>query len=348
LSKPSHGRSSLQDLLRIVDEAADLGFTEIKLTGGEPLLSRHAFEVADRAKRRGLWVNLLTNATLVTPERAARLAEVIDSVSISLDSDQADVHDAVRGRGTYRRILEAVKSLKQCGVTVLHVNCVVTPVNLGSTAKFLDFAWNILGANKVTVGEAIPAVGDSEKSTEKYLLSSNERQQLTQIIREFDEGRLSSGACVQARTDMWRRHCGAGNGEISVDPNGDVYPCQTMHLPEFFCGNAFESGLKAVLQSEVLGKMKTLVVDNLPECRKCAVRYICAGACRCEAYLREGDLSARPREMCPVLFERCVDALWNAAAIPVERSAEALERYRTEQCGLEHGDIVRAVANSSQ
>ena len=37
-----------------------------------------------------------------------------------------------------------------------------------------------------------------------------------------------------------RYHCGAGFGELSIAPNGDLYPCQNLMEDEFKLGNILE------------------------------------------------------------------------------------------------------------
>jgi radical SAM protein with 4Fe4S-binding SPASM domain len=325
----TEGRSD--NFLRVVDEAAQLGFREIKLTGGEALLNKDALKIAERAKSRGMWVNLLTNGVLVTEEMAQQIAPVVNSVSISLDSDKAEEHDAVRGKGTHAKVLEAIQRLKSAGVKSIHLNSVVTPVNLDSVGSFLDFAWNEIKANDVTIaGSAINVDDPSGRwGAAEYVLTSDEYRQVYEQSRQFYQIQGRSEKKIIPRASLRRSHCGVGNGIVSVDPNGDVYPCQTLHLPEFLCGNAFKSGLQNVLEnSGVIKKMKRAAVDILPECSVCPVRYVCSGGCRSEAYTREGDFLARNKAMCPTYFETAMDRLWESANIPIQDSGKAVEHYQ--------------------
>ena len=323
-----------EDLLRVVDEAAELGFGEVKLTGGEALINRDALKIAACAKSHGLRVNLLTNGLLVTDEMAEKIAQVVDSVSVSLDSDKPEEHDAVRGEGTHAKVIEAIHRLKKAGIKALHLNSVVTPVNLNSVGSFLDYAWNELKADEVTyAGSAIDVDDPTGRwGASEYVLTEEQYRQSYEQSKKFYQiqGRTRgrSRPPLVPRSSLRRRQCGVGNGIISIDPNGDVYPCQTLHLPEFRCGNVFKSGLRQVLEeSGMLKKMKRAVVDILPECNVCPVRYVCSGGCRAEAYTREGDFLARNRAMCPTYFEMAVDRLWESANIPVEESRQAAEQF---------------------
>ncbi len=76
--------------------------------------------------------------------------------------------------------------------------------------------------------------------------------------------------------------CHAGRSNISVDDNGDVYPCHLFHYDKFKMGNIFTDSIPDIMQGE---KNKIFVkemhVDHNNEfCRSCAVRYLCGGGCK--------------------------------------------------------------------
>lgn len=334
---PTATEPNTAKLLEVIDEAAGLGFKTVKLTGGEALLNKDALLIARHAKKRGLSVNLLTNATTITESMVKEIAEVVDSVSISLDSDKAEEHDAVRGQGTHAQVLRSINMLKEAHVKHLHLNAVITPVNLHSVTSFLDYAWNKLKADQVTIAPTGLVVDDPNNRWRagEYQLSGDEYLLVSRQEREFHQRRnekLSSRPkMLISNVQMFRRHCGVGNGLLSIEANGDIYPCQTLHKPEFLTGNAFsEKGLTNLLEnsSPVLEKVRSATVDRLPECKTCPVRYICAGGCRSEAYSREGNFFARDRAMCPTHFENSVNSMWEAATIPVNEESEALVEYR--------------------
>lgn len=209
----------------------------------------------------------------------------------------------------------------------MHLNAVITPINKDYVEEFLEFAWDELKANNVTIaGEAI-AVDDPFKKfgADKFKLTGDEYMQVSSQEQAFYQKRKSRHQNQPVhRASLRRTQCGVGNGILSVDANGDVYPCQTMHAKEHLCGNVFKDSLKSVIiNSQTLQKMKGLVVDNLPECSKYPVRYICAGGCRQEAYSREGNLLARNKDMCHTFYNNAVNRLWDAAALPVEQAFQA-------------------------
>lgn len=323
--------ASTEDFLKLIDEAANLGFKMVKLTGGEALLNKDALVIAERAKSHGIGVNLLTNATLITKEIAERIAKSVDSVSVSLDSAHAHEHDAVRGKGTHAKVVEAIQVLKDAGVKWIHLNSVATPVNMNTVGEFLDYAWNTLNAKQVTIASAGMNVEDPtcRWGAEQYMINTEQARVIYEQERDFYQiKRESEGTPPVPHWALRKTHCGVGNGLISVESNGDVYPCQTMHQSQFLCGNVFRDGLDNILEnSGILKKMKNLQVDVLPECNVCPMRYLCAGGCRKEAHSHEGDVTARNRLMCPIYFDQALDQLWDAATLPVQKMHEVSEAY---------------------
>ncbi len=87
-----------------------------------------------------------------------------------------------------------------------------------------------------------------------------------------------------------RKRCAMACEEVSVAPNGELYPCHMLHYPELSAGNIITGGeIKNLYDSDVMIKMRSINVDNIPKCKKCIVRNFCAGACRARLdYNKEG------------------------------------------------------------
>lgn len=121
------------EILRILDTIAedfDASRIFVSVTGGEPLLRHDLFEVVARMTRLGMTSCIVTNGTLLSSDAAARLLEAgMRVASISVDGDEAR-HEAVRGRGTYRRTLEALTRAREAGFDDVEAITCVRPENL--------------------------------------------------------------------------------------------------------------------------------------------------------------------------------------------------------------------------
>jgi len=102
---------------------------EIVLTGGEPLLSSHALDVARYAKQRGNQVHILTNGTLIDEKTAPRIAELADLTKVSLDGSTAEINDALRGKGSFVKAVKAIDLLLQYNAS-LQISMTVTKKNI--------------------------------------------------------------------------------------------------------------------------------------------------------------------------------------------------------------------------
>ncbi len=101
---------SKQRIFELVDELVELGGQKITFTGGEVLARRDWLEILQYAGAR-VKLTLLTNAMLIDERTAQTLAELPISVQVSLDGSTPEVHDAIRGRGSFERTLRGIAHL---------------------------------------------------------------------------------------------------------------------------------------------------------------------------------------------------------------------------------------------
>ena len=116
--------------LRLVDEAVELGFGEVYLTGGEPFLLEEIFDILEYASAR-IRTCVLTNALLLKGARLDRLAAVAgDSLTlqVSLDGACPAQHDAYRGAGTWVKTVAGIRRLQERGLR-LRLSTTLTPAN---------------------------------------------------------------------------------------------------------------------------------------------------------------------------------------------------------------------------
>jgi len=107
-------------MVEVAEQAADLGFTDLGLTGGEPFLLPTMPETLARLGAV-LPTVALTNGTLFTGRRLAA-AEVLAgarvALQISLDSAEPDDNDRARGPENFAKVVAAVPALVERGITV--------------------------------------------------------------------------------------------------------------------------------------------------------------------------------------------------------------------------------------
>ncbi|MEK7347393.1 MAG: radical SAM protein [Candidatus Eisenbacteria bacterium] len=110
-------RESVREYLR---EAEEMGVRDFYFTGGEPFLHRDLVGILEDALRVGP-SSVLTNGTLITPERARTLAALEREsryaleLRVSLDGLTAAMNDPIRGEGTFEETVRGLRALAEAG-----------------------------------------------------------------------------------------------------------------------------------------------------------------------------------------------------------------------------------------
>jgi MoaA/NifB/PqqE/SkfB family radical SAM enzyme len=124
------------EALSAIDQLARLGTLRLSLSGGEPLLREDLGELVGRARSSGISVVVTTNGSLV-PERLTALAAA-NLVKLSLDGER-EVHDRLRGAGSFDLVLTAARALRKAGRRFVF-NTVLSAANLGRPGEVIRLA----------------------------------------------------------------------------------------------------------------------------------------------------------------------------------------------------------------
>lgn len=102
-----------------IHDLAEFGVPVVLFSGGEPLLRKDFFELADYACQQGLRIALSTNGTLIPRQVAERIKDIgFAEVGISLDGTESN-NDRFRGRsGAYKAALDGIRNCLALGVRV--------------------------------------------------------------------------------------------------------------------------------------------------------------------------------------------------------------------------------------
>jgi len=139
--EPSHWLS-FDEIERVVGAFARLGVSQVRLTGGEPLLRAHLPELAGRLKRLpGLRdLSLSTNATQMEKHAEALKAAGVSRINVSLDSLQAQRIAQIAGRAVLPKILSGLEAGQRAGFSPIKINMVaMRGVNEDEIADMVAF-----------------------------------------------------------------------------------------------------------------------------------------------------------------------------------------------------------------
>lgn len=122
--KPNH--LTLEELLRVVETAAGLGFRKFRLTGGEPTLRHDLVDlVAGMQRIPGVeCIGLSTNATRLEYLAVHLRAAGVRTVNISLDALDPEIYRRVTG-GSVASVLAGIRACVAARFEYVKLNCVL-------------------------------------------------------------------------------------------------------------------------------------------------------------------------------------------------------------------------------
>jgi organic radical activating enzyme len=101
-----------EELFRVTDTLISMKPPIVVFSGGEPLLVKEVFEVADRMSKAGIKLFLYTSGWALEPTMISAIMGLFSRVTVSVDGATALVHDRIRGRaGSYDRAISALQQL---------------------------------------------------------------------------------------------------------------------------------------------------------------------------------------------------------------------------------------------
>ena len=151
-SSPKAPRRALgiERVRRIAVEAAELGVSEIFVTGGEPFMLPDIGEII-AACAAAAPTTVLTNGMLFAGRRLETLRSLPRAritLQISLDSPTPERHDHHRGQGTWARTREGIERARTEGFRVRLAATVSTDAEAEEFSRFLD-ALHVSEENRV-------------------------------------------------------------------------------------------------------------------------------------------------------------------------------------------------------
>lgn len=280
---------SFDQCLGLIDQLASIGVFQINIGGGEPFLRQGFMDILTYAHKKGIVTCVSTNGILMNPSLAADLAELDNFyLQVSLDGATAQVNDAIRGQGTFQKIIYAMECLSSYGVP-FSINTVLTRLNFPQLELLRELA----------------ASHSAELRVSRFRPSGRGKETKTQLGPGADQ--LEFFAEWLARNDLVRtgdsffcltsenrrrkglEMCGAAKMTACISPTGNVYPCAFLQEPPFLAGNIKYDHFKTLWdESAIFDSLRNL---NSATCTDCVRFENCRGGCPAMAYHTYHDIS---------------------------------------------------------
>lgn len=287
-AKPHPDELSTDQIRGLFGALESVGSPIVVLAGGEPLLRRDLFEIADAVGRHRLDAALCTNATFIDAALAAELAATpIRWFSISLDGPDAASHDAIRGPGRFEDTLEGIRNLAAAGAHHIKLRVTVTPHCAGRLAEFAEVATG-LGVHSVSFKPfRHTETGSAKHAAHLYI----DRSRYLDAIRE-GEARWPADAPPATFNDgmpqgppAWTKvipqfGCVGGTTAASVMYDGRVVACDAVLDPADWSlhQHSFQSCWQ---HAPTIASWRSL--QGNAQCGGCSTNLVCRGGCRARA-----------------------------------------------------------------
>lgn len=289
--EPVMSRELLETYIRQYIEANDAAEVSFCWHGGEPLLlGTGYFKTAVSLQRKyaggkTIHNSLQTNGLRVNEEWCRFFRENGFLIGISLDGPR-DIHDTFRktdaGRPSFDSVMAAIRMFRRFGVE-FNTLSVVSSKSEGRGLETYRFLRDEAGSRFM---QFLPA---ADKRLPWAVSGEGYGRFLIDIFDEWV--RRDVGECyVQIFDATLAQWCGLPPGlcsvsevccdSLTVEHNGDVYPCDHFVSPASKLGNIREMTLREIYELPQRFRFSVSKRESLPqECRRCKFFFACHGEC---------------------------------------------------------------------
>jgi radical SAM protein with 4Fe4S-binding SPASM domain len=281
--------TEIAEMLQAWQDAYEIHLSpSFNITGGEPFLRPDFFTILEKMTAAGFACYVLTNGTLITPERAKKLAALgVAGVQVSLEG-MAEVHESIRGHGSFAAALQGIWNLLDAGVKV-SLNCTVSKFNADYIEDLVALAAS-LGVSQMGFSRLVPSGRGAglwdqmlppprlKKLYEKVFSLEVEGLEIvtgdpvaSQMAAPIPEGQADASPAGG---------CAAGVAGLTIQADGTILPCRRLPVP---LGRVGQDSLREVwAASPVLERLR----DKSQYGGKCGAcpRWADCRGCRALAY----------------------------------------------------------------
>ena len=289
---------STQEIDGILNDFAQIGGLELRLSGGEPTLHpdfQHFVEVADRLSLRTI---LVSNGMIDDPLLDYLCNSAISAFYLSLQGDE-NIHDSIRGDGSYALCTRTAKKLADAGKRVR-----LSMVFHRENYRFVNHV--VEEAAKIGADAAFNPLRPFGNASAEMMLTAQEHfemvREIVQLRNTYPGMRINTPwdfllfppSPISEQTPAEFKRIGCGNIGIAITSTGDCFTCgQLSKMPEFCTGNVRKEDIKTIWsRAQQSCPLATAAIAD--KCNACGYLYgsPCFGGCAATAYKVSGSMQA--------------------------------------------------------
>ena len=275
------GELSTKDCFQVIDALAAMKVFQFNIGGGEPFIRPDFLDLMEYAHQKGMVTCISTNGTLIDKAIARRLDNRLVYIQVSLDGATPASNDAIRGRGSFHKVIQALQYLRQMDIEV-SINTVLTRRSFSELDQLKELAASF-GA-KLRVSRFRP----SGRGKQSWTQLNVDRKQLVDFSKWLRENlAVSTGdsffsVATEERRSLGLNMCGACKLTCCLSPMGEIYPCAFLQEAEFLAGKLPQDSFDIVWHnSPVFHSFRQLEIES---CENCYRFDLCHGGCPAIAY----------------------------------------------------------------
>ena len=172
----------LEQWVKIIDNITRFKVDTISFGGGEPLLRKPDLDkLIPMIASRGIPINIITNATLLTRDFLGSIGQYKDKITFGLSVDGLEKEtDQIRGAGVFNKVMAAAEYLQQAGWQFFFTS-VLMPQNFFGFIDFLKFIHHKFPEAMAEIQPIIPH-NEIYYIREKFALSAEHLDALKNIL----------------------------------------------------------------------------------------------------------------------------------------------------------------------
>ncbi|WP_310528914.1 GTP 3',8-cyclase MoaA [Nocardioides sp.] len=139
---PDDQTLSDDEVVRLITIAVRrLGITEVRFTGGEPLVRRGLVDIVRRTHELGVETSLTTNALGLARTATALREAGLDRINVSLDSVRSETFNEITRRDRLKDVIAGLEAAREAELSPLKINAVLLRgVNDDQAGELLQWA----------------------------------------------------------------------------------------------------------------------------------------------------------------------------------------------------------------
>jgi radical SAM protein with 4Fe4S-binding SPASM domain len=289
-----------RELTSFLEKFYAAGGRAVVISGGEPLLRKNFKDLF--AINPSADFILLTNATLIDAECARFLSQFNISIQVSIDGSSAEVHDPIRGKGSFTAAMAGLEQLKKHGLQK-HINFCTTIMqqNLTDLPNILTLARD----SGISFVRFLPLrkKGNARANWDKIhsgVTTKDYERFFAYILRDaiyqysdIDIRCGLTGYILDSRKLMNDRcWCPIGTNMV-VDTMGNIYPCSLFMEDQFKLGNVKDTKIEDIQANPLLNELvmaRSTRKTTIERCRSCMWRNFCQSSCMGVALEQHGTI----------------------------------------------------------